>query len=53
MDPGGAFSDAYGISAAGAALVRPDGIVAWRAADGTGASEAGMRGVLTRLLRRF
>jgi hypothetical protein len=25
--------DAYGISPAGAALVRPDGIVAWRSAD--------------------
>ena len=38
--------------AAAAALVRPDGIVAWRAADGTGASETTVRGVLTQLLCR-
>jgi hypothetical protein len=29
-DPDGAFSDAYGISAKGASLIRPDGFVAWR-----------------------
>ena len=29
-DPEGAFSEAYGISRAGASLVRPDGFVAWR-----------------------
>lgn len=37
-DPDGAFSDAYGITAAGAVLVRPDGFVAWRAGDAEGAS---------------
>jgi len=30
-DPGGGFLQAYGLPAAGAALVRPDGFVAWRA----------------------
>ena len=29
-DPEGAFCEAYGISRAGASLVRPDGFVAWR-----------------------
>jgi 2-polyprenyl-6-methoxyphenol hydroxylase-like FAD-dependent oxidoreductase len=34
-DPGGGFADAYGLSASGAALVRPDGFIAWRAKAGT------------------
>jgi 2-polyprenyl-6-methoxyphenol hydroxylase-like FAD-dependent oxidoreductase len=51
-DSDGGFADAYGISVAGAVIVRPDGIVGWRAADGTGASEATMREVLTALLCR-
>jgi putative polyketide hydroxylase len=51
-DPQGRFVDAYGISGAGAALVRPDGVVGWRAADATGASEATVREVLTALLCR-
>ncbi|HUA06716.1 MAG TPA: FAD-dependent monooxygenase [Solirubrobacteraceae bacterium] len=46
------LADAYGITAAGAVLVRPDGVVGWRAVDGTGASEATARGVLTQLLCR-
>ena len=46
------FPDAYGISPAGAVLVRPDGIVGWRAADATGASEASMRTTLGSLLCR-
>jgi 2-polyprenyl-6-methoxyphenol hydroxylase-like FAD-dependent oxidoreductase len=33
-DPASAFTDAYGISPAGAVLVRPDGFVAWRAQAG-------------------
>ncbi len=37
-DPAGAFSDAYGITAAGAVLVRPDGFIAWRATGTDGAS---------------
>ncbi len=52
QDPEAAFPDAYGISGAGAVLVRPDGIVAWRAVDGAGASEATVRRVLTQLLCR-
>ena len=30
-DPEGGFLQAYGLPAAGAALIRPDGFVAWRA----------------------
>ena len=30
-DPGGGFAAAYGLSGSGAALIRPDGFVAWRA----------------------
>jgi len=52
VDPEGGFANAYGISVAGAVLVRPDGIVAWRAVDGDGASEATVHGVLTALLCR-
>jgi len=51
-DPGRQFLDAYGITGAGAVLVRPDGVVGWRAADGTGASEATVHEVLTALLCR-
>jgi hypothetical protein len=46
------FPDAYGITQAGAVLVRPDGVVGWRAVDGTRASEETMRGVLASLLCR-
>ncbi|HEX6467698.1 MAG TPA: FAD-dependent monooxygenase [Streptosporangiaceae bacterium] len=38
-DPEGRFHDAYGITAAGAVIVRPDGFVGWRARDAVGASE--------------
>jgi hypothetical protein len=46
------FADVYGITEAGAVLVRPDGVVGWRAVDGTGASEETMRGALASLLCR-
>jgi 2-polyprenyl-6-methoxyphenol hydroxylase-like FAD-dependent oxidoreductase len=46
------FADAYGITAAGAVIVRPDGVVGWRAAEADGASEATLRGVLGSLLCR-
>ncbi len=46
------FPDAYGITDAGAVLVRPDGVVAWRALDGTAASAANLHAVLTTLLER-
>jgi len=51
-DPERGFADAYGLAASGAVLVRPDGIVAWRAADGAGASEATVHDVLSTLLCR-
>ena len=31
QDPDGQFTEAYGLSASGAVLVRPDGFIAWRA----------------------
>ena len=46
------FCAAYGISPDGAVLVRPDGFVAWRAADATGATAEAMVGVLSRVLCR-
>ncbi len=46
------FADAYGIGGAGAVLVRPDGVVGWRALDGTGASPATVQDVLRTLLCR-
>jgi 2-polyprenyl-6-methoxyphenol hydroxylase-like FAD-dependent oxidoreductase len=49
-DPGGSFLAAYGISAAGAVVVRPDGVVGWRCVDATGVSEAAMHEVLASLL---
>ncbi len=51
-DPSGAFAAAYGISPAGAVLVRPDGFVAWRAHDAAGASDAVIGDVLEALLLR-
>ncbi|MBO0893208.1 MAG: hypothetical protein J2O39_02435, partial [Acidimicrobiales bacterium] len=51
-DPEGRFPDAFGISGSGASLVRPDGVVAWRATDTTGASESAMARVLSSLLFR-
>ena len=33
------FADAYGLSAGGASLVRPDGVVAWRARGPAGRDE--------------
>jgi putative polyketide hydroxylase len=49
-DPDGAFLTAYGLPAAGAALIRPDGFVAWRAKslpdDPEGAIGGAMRSIL-------
>ena len=51
-DPDGRFGDAYDLGPAGACLVRPDGIVAWRAkADGAG-REATIAQALDALLAR-
>jgi putative polyketide hydroxylase len=44
------FPDAYGIAGAGAVIVRPDGVVGWRATDGTGASQTAVHDVLRTLL---
>lgn len=41
VDPGPGFEAAYGLSPEGAALIRPDGFVGWRASDGPGNREAG------------
>jgi putative polyketide hydroxylase len=46
------FSSAYGISPAGAVLVRPDGFVAWRAIDAAGAASSALVDVLRTLLCR-
>jgi 2-polyprenyl-6-methoxyphenol hydroxylase-like FAD-dependent oxidoreductase len=51
-DPDGAFADAFGITPAGAALVRPDGVVAWRAADADGASAQALGDALDAVLCR-
>jgi 2-polyprenyl-6-methoxyphenol hydroxylase-like FAD-dependent oxidoreductase len=51
-DPERRFPAAYGISRSGAVIVRPDGIVAWRAADATGASEEVIHDVLAALVSR-
>ena len=51
-DADSGFCTAYGISPDGAVLVRPDGFVAWRAPDATGATVEGITGVLSRVLCR-
>ncbi len=51
-DPSGKFSEVFGITPSGAVLVRPDGFVAWRAKDSTGASAATLASVLSSLLSR-
>ena len=45
-DPDQCFLDAYGLTATGAALVRPDGYVGWRARDAATASREAMARVL-------
>jgi 2-polyprenyl-6-methoxyphenol hydroxylase-like FAD-dependent oxidoreductase len=47
---GGDFHEKYGISPAGAVLVRPDGYVGWRAPSGEEASPEAVRRVLASLL---
>jgi 2-polyprenyl-6-methoxyphenol hydroxylase-like FAD-dependent oxidoreductase len=51
-DPEGRFAEVYGVSAVGAVIVRPDGIVAWRAVDATGVSAQAIRDVLATLVAR-
>jgi putative polyketide hydroxylase len=49
-EPG--FPQAYGITSSGAVLVRPDGVVGWRAQTAAGASASALRQVLESLLMR-
>jgi 2-polyprenyl-6-methoxyphenol hydroxylase-like FAD-dependent oxidoreductase len=49
-DPAGAFAASHGISPTGAALVRPDGFVAWRATAAAPAPRAALADVMQRLL---
>jgi 2-polyprenyl-6-methoxyphenol hydroxylase-like FAD-dependent oxidoreductase len=46
------FAGFYGVGSAGALLVRPDGFVAWRAADASEDAAAELRGALSRALLR-
>jgi putative polyketide hydroxylase len=51
-DPERVFFDAYGLSGAGAVLVRPDGVVGWRSVNVAGGSAGALREALRRLLCR-
>lgn len=52
-DTTGAFHEAHGITPSGAVLVRPDGVVAWRARDAALAAPSDvLSGVLARLLAK-
>jgi 2-polyprenyl-6-methoxyphenol hydroxylase-like FAD-dependent oxidoreductase len=51
-DPEGRFTSAYGLERAGAALIRPDGFVAWRAGPASADARAMLKGTLARLLCR-
>jgi hypothetical protein len=46
------FPEAYGITASGAALVRPDGMIGWRAETDNGVSNRNMASTLATLLCR-
>jgi len=51
-DPSATFHDTYGITTRGAALIRPDGVIAWREAnDGAGTPQR-LAGVFEQLLGR-
>jgi putative polyketide hydroxylase len=50
-DVTGEFAAAYGIAGGGAALVRPDGYIAWRSAAATTANDA-LASVLRTILDR-
>jgi 2-polyprenyl-6-methoxyphenol hydroxylase-like FAD-dependent oxidoreductase len=52
FEPDGAFLDAYGITPTGAVLVRPDGVVAWRAQSGDGAPKQALNDALDAILCR-
>ena len=52
VDRDGAFAAAYGIGVGGAVVVRPDGVVGWRAADGREDAGEVLAGVMRRLVCR-
>ncbi len=49
-DPEKRFAQAYGMSPSGAALIRPDGFVAWRAKEMARSPETSLRDALERVL---
>ena len=51
-DPEGRWAAAYGVAADGAVLVRPDGVVAWRAAAGSSAPAAALASAISAVLGR-
>jgi putative polyketide hydroxylase len=51
-DPENRFTAAFGLSASGAVLVRPDDFVAWRATSAGGDPRDILRRTMTRLLCR-
>jgi hypothetical protein len=51
-DPHGKFAEAYGMTDAGAVLVRPDGFVAWRARDSSAAAPEIIQALLASVLCR-
>jgi putative polyketide hydroxylase len=51
-DPDGRWPGAYGVTASGASLVRPDGFVAWRAEGGDEDPAGSLESALSRLLER-
>ena len=52
VDPSGTFAAAFGVGADGAALVRPDGVLAWRSPAGSRADAATLTGVMKQVLAR-
>ena len=52
-DVNGSWADLCGVSKTGAVLVRPDGIVAWRAQDSESAAKGNAVKRFNRLLRRI
>lgn len=52
VDPEGRFGELYGTGAAGASLVRPDGIVAWRARSASDDPAGALTGALSKALAR-
>lgn len=51
-DPAGGFAATYGLEPTGCVLVRPDGFVAWRAKNGSGASTAQLHSAISSILCR-